>query len=529
MAPETAREQPGTSTQKSRWLLVAAGLLCFAFALWLTAPGYMGSDSGDQLEQARAGRYHDAHPVLMALIWRYVDRVLPGPLGMLVLMTGLHVGGLTLLAASVRGPVLLRALGLIVVCFFPPLFFNVPAVWKDTLMQAGFISGLACFVAFLRRSASPTWRGRAADAAWLLVGLALCVIGIGSRHNAPLAAVPLLGLPLLAAPGVRRLRRWMKLVAAGAGGAALALAMQLSLGAVLAPISRQEHFWQTLPVFDLAGLSLETGELLVERSSRVLTRGMGLAEMRRLYHPFYSNSLYYCLSWRGKPCVPLFRRTDSPKALARLRSNWLHAIVSHPLEYLKLRGRMALALLGIRNAPLRGYYIGDSPNHRLAAPYPPSPQTRSLLSWVDAHLTAAWLRPWPYALLCALLAPVGIVRYARGRGSALAPALAISGLLGLLGLALAAGSPDHRYMGWTMLCGGLALVATWGCNAERRAGSTPPAAFGAQSGGVDADDRFRAPSSDENPGGPSSSSSARSIASSLTRSVICRCRSTNFV
>jgi len=248
-----ARKMPNPSSRRNDWLLAGAGVLCFVVALWLSAPGFMGADSGDQLGQARSGEYSDTHPVLMALLWSYTDRLLPGPLGMLVLMTAFYIGGLTLLAACVRGPVLWRALGLVAVCFYPPLFSNVPAVWKDTLMQSGLISGTACFAVFLRRAPSRTWRARAVAAAWVGAGLVLCGVGIGARHNAPPAAAPLLALPLLALPALRRLRqRWAGLLVAGLGGTVLAVGIALSLVAALAPLTRKDQNWQMLPVFDLA-------------------------------------------------------------------------------------------------------------------------------------------------------------------------------------------------------------------------------------------------------------------------------------
>jgi hypothetical protein len=455
------------SSHRNDWLLAGTGVLCFVVALWLSAPGFMGADSGDQLGQARSGQYADTHPVLMALLWSYTDRVLPGPLGMLVLMTALYIGGLTLLATCVRGSVLWRALGLVAVCFYPPLFSNVPAVWKDTLMQSGLISGTACFAVFLRGAPSRTWRARAVAAAWVGAGLVLCGVGIGARHNAPPAAAPLLALPLLALPALRRLRqRWARLLVAGLGGTVLAVGIALSLVAALAPLTRKDQNWQMLPIFDLASLSLETGELLVQPSSGVLTPGMGLEEIGQLYHPFYWNSLLYCVPGQGQSCVPLFQRTHDAQALARLRENWRQAIFAHPRAYLKIRSRMALALLGLDRGPPGVFYYAGRPHTVLAEPYPPTPQTRRFMQWIDDHMS--WIRPWPYALLCVLLIPIGVWRYLKGRGSALAPALAGSGLACMLGLIVAAGSPEHRYMGWTMLCGVLSLIATWGCPAERR-------------------------------------------------------------
>ncbi|HWO11794.1 MAG TPA: hypothetical protein VNN80_20015, partial [Polyangiaceae bacterium] len=301
-------------------------------------------------------------------------------------------------------------------------------------------------------------------------GLVLCIVGIGSRHNAPSAAGPLLALPLLALPALRRWRwRWAKALVAGLGGTALAGGIALSLTAALAPLAKRDEFWQTLPVHDLAGLSLQTGELLVAPSSGVLTRGMGLDQIRALYHPYYARSLYYCLRWHGRRCVPLFRRTHDAQALARLRKNWRRAVLSHPRAYLQVKSRMARALLGLgKGEPDGTYYVDDFPHTPIAKSDPPTPQTVRWMNWFDAHIDALGMRPWPYALLCLVLSPIALWRYLKGRSSALPLAFASSGLLCLLGLVIVAGSPDYRYMGWTMLCGVLSLVTTWGYPAERR-------------------------------------------------------------
>src|SRR5437868_6718673 len=89
------------------WRLICArrGVLVMAIvgaaAFWLTwhffAPGYMSSDSAAQLEQARSMAFRDDHPIFMAVVWHYTDQILPGPLGLFALSTGLYWFGLSLL------------------------------------------------------------------------------------------------------------------------------------------------------------------------------------------------------------------------------------------------------------------------------------------------------------------------------------------------------------------------------------------------------------------------------------------------
>ena len=56
-------------------------------------PGYGSFDSQFQLGEARAGVYSDWHPPAMAVLWHYVDRVVAGPLGMLVIQTACFLAG----------------------------------------------------------------------------------------------------------------------------------------------------------------------------------------------------------------------------------------------------------------------------------------------------------------------------------------------------------------------------------------------------------------------------------------------------
>ncbi|HEU4580065.1 MAG TPA: hypothetical protein VFS67_17525 [Polyangiaceae bacterium] len=142
-------------------------------------------DSGAQLEQARAFKFVDDHPVLMALIWRYTDRVLPGPLGMLVFMNAMFWAGLTGLFWALPIPLLVRAVGLLAVAFFPPVFSVLPIVLKDGLMPGALLLGLALLVVPGR-----TYRARVA------VGCTFFILAIGARHSALAAVWPFLMLPL---------------------------------------------------------------------------------------------------------------------------------------------------------------------------------------------------------------------------------------------------------------------------------------------------------------------------------------------
>jgi hypothetical protein len=270
-------------------VFVALGCVAFAITLYWSAPGYMSVDSGAQLGQARSLEFRDDHPVAMALIWHFTDRVAPSPLGMLLLMVAQYWIGLCTIFGALGGPILPRAIALFAVGLYPPAASNLPAVWKDNLMQSALLVGIACLVV--------------PGARYRLLRLSLAalffLVAIGARHNSAAAVWPSFIVPLLALPVLTTLRTWLRWLAAGVVSLAITLALTIGLGKALAPLAARTDFWQAIPVFDLAGMSLAAGEVLVEPESGVLTAGMGLREIRYKYHPGYSNALYYCLPFAG--------------------------------------------------------------------------------------------------------------------------------------------------------------------------------------------------------------------------------------
>lgn len=443
------------------------GLFAFALVLYVGAPGYMTGDSGDQLAQARTFELRDDHPVLMALLWRYTDMIVPGPFGMLVLHNGMYWAGLSVLFWALRGPLVGRALGLLVVGFFPPSWVNMPVIWKDSLMQGALIAAVGCLVI-------PATRFRAARYA---AAVALFVIGIGARHNAAAAVWPLLALPLLNVPVLLGRSRLLRLLMAC--GASLVLTALLTIGVdrALTPLAKRTEFWQMIPVFDLSGMSLRTGKLLVEPESGILTPGMGLEEIRHFYQPNYMSKLYYCMPFRGKRCVPVFRQIVDRERLTALSANWRRAILEHPIAYFKHRRGVSRTLLGIEHAAPGIFYTHGAPFHRLAADYPLRPVTLRVFNWIDGQFVHLWLRPWVYVLLGCIFLPVALVRYARG-ASVLSPLFLLAGLSYLCSLFISTGSGSYRYTVWTTFCVMAALaVLVLECKWLRRpgAGASAPA------------------------------------------------------
>lgn len=427
---------------RSCLIVATVGVFAFAVTLYLTAPGWMSRDSGTQLAQARSLALLDDHPPLMALIWHYTDRVLPGPLGMLVLIAALYWTGLTAIFASLDGPVAVRSIALLLAGAYPPAAANLPCIWKDSLMHGALLLGLACLATAGARSRRTRWLLSA-------LGVIAFMVAIGARHNGAAAVWPFFMLPILALPVLQRAPVLLRWLVAAAASLVLTLVLTLGLGKALEPLAKKTEFWQNIPVFDLAGMSLVAGEVLVEPQAGVLTRGMGLREIGAKFNPRYVNSLYYCLPFKGKRCVPVFQRTLDPAKLQRLKANWLKAVIHHPGAYLKHRWRVADRLLGDGAPGL--YFVQPAPLTPFALDYPVPDRTRRLLSWIDAQFGSLWFLPWVYVVLSVLLLPVAVFRHVRG-APALPILILISGLSYIASGVLTTGTSDFRYTVWMIAC-----------------------------------------------------------------------------
>ncbi|MEY2933678.1 MAG: hypothetical protein RL033_4427 [Pseudomonadota bacterium] len=421
--------------------------VCFGLTVYNCYPGFMARDSGSQLEQARAFEFWDDHPVLMALIWSYTDQVLPGPAGMLALMTGVCWAGVGVFFWALPGPLWWRALMFLGVGFFPPILSTYPCILKDPLMHGGLLLGWGCLLLPTRR-------------AWLLRSLLalLCfVLALGARHNGAAALWPLLALPLLRLPVARSQPRWLRLGLASLGGIVLSFALTSGVDRALRPLAHRTEFWQTVPTFDLAAMSLRRGELLVEPETQVFAEHMGLDQLRQVFQLDYGPRVYYCIAFEGHRCVNVFRYSTDPAQLRQLSDNWLRAIRTYPGTYLRHRLAFARKMLTVSSSNKELYYLDGAPHHVLAEDYPPRKRTLRVMAWLERQVHRKVYSPWIYVALSALLLPVTLLLYLRGR-SALPLLLVLSGASYLLSTLLGATSTNYRYSVWTIECTMLALA-----------------------------------------------------------------------
>jgi hypothetical protein len=435
------------SARREGLIFALLGVLAFGLTVYLCAPGYMGPDSRSQFQQARNFYFTDDHPVLMALIWHYLDRLVPGPLGMLVFTNALVWAGLSALFWVLPGPLAWRALGFVLVGFWPPGFSTLPIVYKDSLMHGAMLVAIAAVIPHTRR----------ALVVRLALGVVCLLLAVGVRHNGAAAVWPFLALPFMRLSVVARLRPWLRLCVGSSAALVLAFATTRSVDRALEPLSHPTEFWQTVPVYDLAGMSVQAGKLLVDPDTQVFAQDMGLKQIQRQFRLDFGGTLYRCASSRPR-CVPLFRYSVDRDELARLSQNWFSAIAEHPGAYLAHRWELTRAMLTVNTSGKELYWTSTAPHGEFAAQYAPSERLLGVLNFMERHIGFVAFSPWVYVVLGFVLLPLALRRYLRD-GEPLPMAFLFSGGAYLVSNLVGASSTTYRYCVWTMMCTLLAVFA----------------------------------------------------------------------
>ena len=437
---ETSNPAHRTPIWRSRsfveWL-VLAGVAFFGFLLvwWVYRPGFMSWDSVVQLRQARAGVFTDDHPPIVALIWRVLDRHWAGPIGMLIALDACFWFGMAIFFRLLPWPLWARVSALLAVALQPAVFMLLGTVWKDTLMQAGLLAGFGVL-----RLAAP-----GARRLWWVPGLLLFFVGIAARHNAVAAAWPLLAFPSFAHRKIAHWRRIWQLFACLGAGLVLALALHQAAARLSRSVAEPSEYWQSTPIYDLVGMSLQLDEQLITPECGVLQPGVTLAQLRRVYDPTDHLRLYKC---SRRNCTPALSRTDDPVQLRALSATWKRAILAHPGAYLAHRWLVfrELLRLGTRKIELS---TGISKNP-LGVPTARTDAGVAVVALLSSLPKFPFYATWLYTLVeCALLVAGTVEFFKRGRPLCLC--LSLSGLLYLFTFFLATGAPDFRYSVWTIL------------------------------------------------------------------------------
>lgn len=407
-------------------LLVLAG---FTLGVQVFFPGFMSFDSFTQLSQARSLRFDDWHPPMMSWLWSQLNRLTDGPQGMLYLQLALLWSGLAIYTVQYRARSLVWLIPLI--GFLPWVLNFAGVLWKDV--------GMAFALLLLTAIAAGRVTGPR-----LAVALVLFFYAINLRHNAIVAAVPILLLVLA---------RWRPVL----GPARLLLAtlgallLTLVLGNVInyhligAERTRPLNF---IIIDDLSFLSLKEGHSLIpgvplEQIQTCSTRTISATRLL---------ARDVCLRSFGHEDPMYFMRSDRTAA-------WIAAIGRHPLSYLHFR----LAAFGflLRSPGEEPFYLWhDGVNtNKLGVIQQPGPATPVVAQFVDKTATTLPFLFKPYWWLCAgtvLLLGSALLRTTTTVRSV--QALLVSALLYALAYLPVTPMADFRYVYWSVVATTTAAV-----------------------------------------------------------------------
>lgn len=409
-------------------------------------PGLMTMDSITQLVEARAGFYTDGHPPAMAWLWHYVDKLIAGPFGMLVIQTTAFLAGVYLLLRRVLSP-RRAAVAAVLVMLFPPVLAPMAVIWKDCLMAGMFVLGAAALLDE-RRGVK-------------LAGLAALTLATAVRYNAPAASLPLIVILFTWLPPAptwkERIQRY-----ALATGAWLAVTFA-ALGFGEALTDQPMHIWHSsLALMDTVGTLAETDGTIPDEELRELFAGTEIlvdqdihAALRRQYTPLDFEPL---IARDGHLWdVPISGTTPAPPAQrAAIERMFWTTVTSHPGAYLRHRAatmRGVLAFSGPVYSPVMMHKHQYTP---LLAKIGVTNKWTGLQNLLQRK--AQWLakrtplfRPWIYLVLSLVLLPL-----CRGQRDVFA--LVLSGLGLEASLFLLAPTPDYRYSHWMVVTTCIAIV-----------------------------------------------------------------------
>lgn len=445
----------------TRALLIIGGLAFLAFAY----PGLMTLDSVDQLTEARAGFYTDAHPPAMAALWRVLDRLISGPFLMLLVQGITFLAGSYLLLSRALKP-RAAALAASLVLLYPPILNAMAFIWKDSLMAGLLVLGAGLVTSSCRRAR--------------IASLACFALATAVKYNAFVATLPLIVMLFEWQPGATWLRRYALASAAWLGVTLAAMGVNTAL------VDQPMHFWHSsLAVADIAGV-INFDDGFTDDQLRTELAGTGVlvdhdirARAREIYAT--KDMMRLVVGERRLWDLPINGTVPAPPSQRdAIATAWSHLVFGHPGAYLHHRWVTFLDVIGVTYRsqgavpPRIMKWTGFLTNLGLSThTYGYQNAWSKLNRWVW-HKTPLF-RQWIYVVLAIVL----LVAFTRRQRDV--AALLASGLLAEASLFFLAPSPDYRYSHWTIVATSLAIVMLISRRAQlaarpRRSGAAPDAA-----------------------------------------------------
>jgi hypothetical protein len=422
-----------------RVILVAGWLLFLVYAY----PGYMSADSVWQLYQARGGEpISDWHPPMMALIWRYLDKLVAGPILMLVLQSATFLIGLHVLLARVMSK-RAAAITAVVLLLLPQNIIVMAVIWKDSQMAGFIIAAIPCLLSKRR--------------GWRITGYVLLFLATAVRYNAAAPIFPLVVVLFDWDKAWPWFKRWP---------AAVGLWVAITCAAFFVNgliATTKVHLWPVgVAGPDIAGTLYFADDVDADQVARDAPEvpWAATANVRERLARGYKPTNSYKLVFEGDAKLFEYPQTDAQRdALGAL---WWKLVREHPAAFLAHRRAVLTANLESRVVVWRRFADSDESgaivHHRAS-------HSSIQDAWGDAvvRITQSRLfRPRIYFYLSLII----LVFARRNR---LAFAILASGIAHEVGLLAIAPAVEYRYNHWMVATALVGLVLVF---IERRAKAT---------------------------------------------------------
>lgn len=416
-------------------LWAIAGFALFAIACY---PGFMSVDSLEQYRQAHTLKFADGHPPVMAWLWSKLNVILDGPQSLLFLHLGMLWAGLYIWCKNAGEN---RAAKWFIVFGFLPWVANFEGVlWKD--MGMAFSLLLALGLLSMERLAKPV----------IFAAVLLLLYAFMVRSNAPAALLPIVWY----ASG--------RLFPSFSNRARIAITA-LSLVSMFAFLNlfnyhfldaEKNHMASYMMVDDLVHFSAVADKSLLPRvdTKTVIECSEEVIGGTKLV------GRLFCLT--AKPSY----QAVAPIPYEEIKTAWVAAIKSDPLEYAKFRFEAYLYLL--RNPFERPYihtFSGISAND-IGLSQKDNTATFILKGYVNvmSHLAPFLFKPYWWLILGLVF--LGATLGMRGDKDALTliRILLASALFYMLSYLPLTPMADFRYVFWSTLAISLAVIKLYASN-----------------------------------------------------------------
>ncbi|MBA3713278.1 MAG: hypothetical protein H0W76_12650 [Pyrinomonadaceae bacterium] len=440
---QTMNEKPAFS------LAYAVGyFICVSgFVLCVTAfyPGFMSPDSISQLTEARAWNFTDWHPPAMAALWGVVDKVVPGPFGMLLLHNVAFWGAALLFWHYTKRKSVLLGLGLAALGFMPQVLSNLNTIWKDTGLGVSlFLVSALLYVACQTKSKIA-----------LILTLPFIFYAYAVRLNAAPAILPIaLWSGFIACrvfPGLKTNTARFKFLPVVIGIAYfLFLSAAVMFTTAILIKGKKNYAAQQVWFHDLAAISKANGrsafpDFVSSRSN------FSLENISAQYRPDLATSLY-STDQTGLNMI------GNPPQISELRTAWLKAVLGNGMIYLAHRWDVYKVITGFNTQNVcYPFLLASYPSYQLGYSVAQGSVAQSLIVYFRYFERSVLFRGFFWILLSLGLVYLSI----RGRLNGdleTAFVLSLSGLLYGVGYFFYAPSCDFRFLWWTMISASVSLM-----------------------------------------------------------------------